>query len=271
MCAGRLRPTADNDSSRTPAPEAAEPPPTLAELVRATPDARLAALVDGHGVEEGARIYLEELRWPEGPRCLRCASERTGWLEVRRKHYCRVCGYQFRVTVGTVFHDSHVSLPRWLVAVQLMIDSERGHPATKLWAAIGGSYKTAWFVNHRIRAAMSETLLDLGMPVAFASATGQPSAPADAYGLWKSGGEAVRRWRLLRKLVAGIYHCPSPEHLGAYWNEARWRAANVDNADVFRETVRALLETGPLPYRQLTDRGRSAAVGMPAAAAAAPA
>lgn len=253
---------ADPDSSPTRSPEAHA---ALAGLVRGVPDERLAALVEAHGVDEGARTYVEELRWPEGPRCLRCSSERTGWLEGRRKHYCRDCGYQFRVTVGTVFHDSHVSLPRWLVAVQLMIDSERGHPATKLWAAIGGSYKTAWFVNHRIRAATSRTLLDLGMPVAFAASAGQPEVGVDTSGLWKSGGEAVRRWRLLRKLVAGIYHCPSPEHLTAYWNEARWRAANSDNADVFRETVRALLEAGPLPYSELTGHGRSAAVSSLAA------
>jgi transposase-like protein len=250
---------ADNKRSRTPSPEPAEVSAALEEFVRASPDERLAELVEARGVEEGARAYVEEVRWPGGPRCLRCSSERTGWLDVRRKHYCRDCGYQFRVTVGTVFHDSHVSLPRWLVAIQLMIESERGHPATKLWAAIGGSYKTAWFVNHRIRAAMSETLIDLGIPVAFAADAEQPDQWADSSGLWKTGGEVVKRWRVLRKLVAGTYHCPSPEHLTAYWNEARWRAANADNSDAFRETVHALLDTRPLPYRELTARGRRGA------------
>jgi transposase-like protein len=228
---------------------------SLTEVLLSVADPRLRSHVGSLGLDEGARVYVEELRWPHGANCPRCASDRPGWLDVRRKYYCRDCGYQFRVTAGTVFHDSHVSLARWLVAVQMMIRSERGHPATQLWTLIGGSYKTAWFVNHRIRAAMSRSLLDLGMPLALAHTlppvrdAGEPTEPGAA-------GEAGHGWALVRRLVAGRYHCPSSEHLGAYWDEARWRAAHADDADVFRETVRALLEAEPLQYRELTDHTR---------------
>jgi transposase-like protein len=221
------------------------------------PDPRLEELVSALGIEEGSRSYVSELRWPNGVTCPRCGSERTGLLEVRRKHYCQGCKYQFRVSAGTIFHDSHVSLARWLVAVQLMLESERGFPATQLQEVIGGSYKTAWFVGHRIRAAMSRSFLDLGMPLALARAIAEAEQLETSEPLLQPGGSAADGWRLVKRLVAGAYHRPSPEYLTAYWNESRWRAASIDSETAFRETIRALLETQPLTYDELISHSRT--------------
>ena len=124
---------------------------TLPEPALPAADPRLRELIEILGVEGGARAYLEELRWPDGVACVRCSSTRVGYLETREKHQCRGCGYQFRVTAGTVLHDSHAQPIKWLLAVQLMLESEDGFPANQLRSLIGGSYKTSWFVEHRIR------------------------------------------------------------------------------------------------------------------------
>jgi transposase-like protein len=232
-------------------------------LLLATPDPRLRRLAKALGPEAGARTYVEELRWPDGVVCPRCAGSRTGWLEARAKHYCRDCGYQFRVTAGTVFHDSHLSLASWLVAIQLILESDRGFPATRLSQVLGGSYKSAWFLGHRIRSAMSHSLVEAGVPVALARED-EDADGAGSPGVSDGEGTAADGWALVRKLVAGAYRRPSADHLTAYWNEARWRAANIDDEHVFRRTVVALLDADPLQYRRLVDHGR----GRPLAAAA---
>jgi transposase-like protein len=214
-------------------------------------DARLEALVDRHG-EDGCRVYLEQLRWPGGVRCPRCDSSRTGWLEARRKHNCRDCRYQFRVTARTLLHDSHVPLSTWLVAVSAIVASERGYPATRLQDLIGGSYKTAWFVEHRIRAAMARPG-EIGPIVALRPGGAAwdgiaHDVPADRAAI---GAGAPPGWTVLRRTIAGPYRNPSTKYLSAYWNEARWRAAHGRDAAAFRDTVTALLRHPPLPYGRL--------------------
>ncbi len=222
------------------------------------PDPRLRGLIATLGLEEGARAYVEELRWPDGVRCPRCDSDRVGWIQTREKHECRFCRYQFRFSSGTIFHDSHLALPRWLLAVQLILESEAGFPANQLHAIIGGSYKTSWFVGHRIRAAMSGSLVELGMPKALSAAVDQavlneqpaetPTQPAH------QDADAAADARAHAKTLIAAYHRPSPEHLTAYRNEARWRTENIDNEHAYRETIRALLTTQPLPWHTLIQR-----------------
>ena len=123
-------------------------------------DTQLDELIADQGVEAGARAYLEHLRWPDGVVCPRCDCRRVGFIETREKHQCSECAYQFRPTAGTVLHDSHISIAKWLLAVALMLESDRGYPANRLRGVLGGSYKSAWFVEHRIRAAMANALLE---------------------------------------------------------------------------------------------------------------
>jgi transposase-like protein len=109
--------------------------------------------------EDQAREYFEKLRWPNGICCLHCGSinvykvggksHRAGLIE------CRECREQFTVTVDTIMEDSHLSLSKWAKAFHLMCSSKKGISALQLQRQLGlGSYRTAWFMAHRIREAM---------------------------------------------------------------------------------------------------------------------
>jgi len=207
-------------------------------------------LIDRHGVD-GCRLYLEQLRWPAGVLCPRCESSDVHWLERRRRHNCRQCRYQFRVTAGTVFHDSHLSLRKWFVAVQLMLDSERGTSALQLSELLGGSYKSAWFLEHRIRSAMARTA-QFGDLVAYAGAVPPHGEPAGRPIARDGGQQALRSWPILKSLIAGAHRNVGVKYLSAYWNEVHWRDSNRTNPNAFRDTVLALLEHPWLPYDELT-------------------
>lgn len=113
--------------------------------------------MDAYGSEDRCREILEELRWPAGPRCPRCDGKKLSRVSTREQFYCETasCGYQFSVTAGTIFHDSHLPLRKWFVAVYLMTESRKGISANQIKRMLGiGSYRTAWYLCHRIRAAM---------------------------------------------------------------------------------------------------------------------
>ena len=106
-------------------------------------------------IEARCRRYLQALRWPGGVECPRCdENDRLLWLESREKWHCYSCRYQFSVTAGTLFHNSHLPLWKWFSSVQLMTESTQGISASQLRQILGGSYKTFWFTTHRIRVAM---------------------------------------------------------------------------------------------------------------------
>ncbi len=106
-----------------------------------------------------ARAYLEMLRWPNGPVCPHCgvvgehyalkgASHRPGLMK------CADCRKQFSVTVGTVFERSKIPLNKWLMAVHLMCASKKAISSYQIHRMLGVTYKSAWFMTHRIREAM---------------------------------------------------------------------------------------------------------------------
>lgn len=109
-----------------------------------------------------ARQHLEATRWPKGPVCPHCdvVNEATlvggGDKKARPGCYqCNACREQFTVTVGTVFEASKVPLNKWMLATYLMSSSKKGISAHQLHRTLGVTYKTAWFMAHRIRGAMS--------------------------------------------------------------------------------------------------------------------
>jgi transposase-like protein len=102
------------------------------------------------------RQALEELRWPNGVTCLRCGSSSISRIRTRRQYDCNQCRYRFSVTTGTVFNDSHLALPKWFIAVFLMCESKKGVSANQIRRTLGVAQKTAWYLCHRIRKAMSE-------------------------------------------------------------------------------------------------------------------
>ncbi len=109
--------------------------------------------------EEAARAHLEALRWPSGAFCPHCGdTENVTRLEGEAHrpglHQCNGCREQFSVTVGTLFERSHLPLHKWLLAFHLMAASKKGVSAHQLHRMLGITYKTAWFMGHRIREAM---------------------------------------------------------------------------------------------------------------------
>ena len=108
-----------------------------------------------------AAEYLESIRWPDGPVCPHCAdTERSKRINVkgskRRLWKCYACRKQFTVMVGTIFESSHVPLNKWLAAFYLLCSSKKGMSAHQLHRMLGVTYKTAWFIFHRVREAMKD-------------------------------------------------------------------------------------------------------------------
>jgi transposase-like protein len=117
-------------------------------------DMNLPKLVERFGSEDKCHAYLEELRWPDGVECPRCESKKISRIASRRQFDCDGCRYQFSVRVGTLFHDSKLPLWKWFLATYLMIESKKGMSANQLKRTLVVSYKTAWYLCHRIRSAM---------------------------------------------------------------------------------------------------------------------
>jgi transposase-like protein len=127
------------------------------------------------GTPEACNDFLESMRWPEGVTCLACESKRvskytkqagtrkrtnaiTGETQLkpvpaRILYVCLECGKQFSVTEGTIFNDTHLDLEKWFLAVALMVNAKKGLSALQMKRDLKVAYKTAWYLNHRIRKA----------------------------------------------------------------------------------------------------------------------
>ncbi len=109
---------------------------------------------------EMARQYLETQRWPDGPVCPHCGSKHEA-TKLQGKstrpgvYKCKGCEKPYSVTVGTVFESSKIPLSKWLLATYLMSASKKGMSAKQIERMLGVTYKTAWFMMHRIREAMT--------------------------------------------------------------------------------------------------------------------
>jgi len=119
--------------------------------------------------EEAARKHFEALRWPDGPLCPHCgsidnATELKGKSTRAGVYKCKGCEKPFTATIGTAYERSHIPLHKWLLATHLLCASKKGISAHQLWRMLGfGSYRTAWFMAHRIREGMREELPEGGL------------------------------------------------------------------------------------------------------------
>lgn len=110
---------------------------------------------------DAARAHLESLQWADGRSCPHCGTVDNS-VELKGKstrpgvYKCRDCRKPFSVTVGTLFERSHVPLNKWLLAVHLLCSSKKGISSHQLMRSLGVTYKTAWFMSHRIREAMRD-------------------------------------------------------------------------------------------------------------------
>ncbi len=104
------------------------------------------------------RAHVEALRWPNGPICPRCGSVNLATQSGHdpRIWRCRACRHEFRVTDGTPMEGSHLPLNTWFLAIYLIATSSKGISAMKLKDMLGLSYKTAWFLGHRVRAMLAD-------------------------------------------------------------------------------------------------------------------
>jgi transposase-like protein len=117
--------------------------------------------------ETKAREWLEARLWPEGPICPKCGVVDQATLLKGKSHrpglyQCNACREPFTVTVGTLYERSHVPLNKWLGATYLMMASKKGMSALQISRMIGVTYKTAWFLCHRIRESLRDNTGPLG-------------------------------------------------------------------------------------------------------------
>jgi transposase-like protein len=126
----------------------------------------LADLVKQFSAEESAISFLEKTLWPDGPICPHCGfvgeafrlqSKPTSKNKMRLGVWkCSGCRKQFTVKVGTIFEDSHIPLHKWLLVIHLLCASKKGMSSHQIHRQIGVTYKSAWFMTHRIRHAMKQ-------------------------------------------------------------------------------------------------------------------
>lgn len=132
----------------------------------------LVRLAQEYSDEDKARALWESLRWPDGPVCPHCLADRSECKDVykltpkatskapaRKGLYCcAACRKQFSVTVGTVFEGSHLPISKWLMAMFILCSSKKSISANQLHRMLDITYKSAWFMAHRIRYAMGDDL-----------------------------------------------------------------------------------------------------------------
>lgn len=128
----------------------------MVKATKAKAEMDLMTLFEKFGNDEKCRMYLERLRWPEGVRCVRCQSDKISQIYKRNQFHCDPCKYQFSATAGTIFHDSHLPLMKWFAAIYLLSESKKGMSANQLKRTLKVAYKTAWYLCHRIRAAVKD-------------------------------------------------------------------------------------------------------------------
>ncbi len=177
--------------------------------------------------ETAARAHLEAIRWPDGPFCPHCGSYKATRLEGSKHRAGLVqcnepeCRQQYTVTVGTVFERSKVPLFKWLLCNHLLVSSKKGISAHQIHRMLGVTYKTAWFMCHRLRTAMDQPSGPMG---------GSPDKIIEADETWVGGSTSNR----LNKKTA-------PKKIMFTLVERDGHARSFHIANVHAATVRPLL------------------------------
>ena len=159
--------------------------------------------------EEAARIHIEKVRWPNGPICPYCGvvdgkvkalggeSMGPGW------YHCGDCRKLFTVRVGSVMERSHIQLHKWLLAMRLYTSSKKGFSAHQLHRTLGITYRSAWFLAHRIREAMrDDSPSPLGGKDKVVEADETFIGPPDAIFVTGKGWQRIRGTQTKRKVIA---------------------------------------------------------------------
>lgn len=213
----------------------------------------LAKLAEAYADNESARALLEAIRWPNGPICPHCqaakpyiiTSKKISRRPARKGLYkCRnkECHKQFSVTVGTIFQDSKIPLGKWMMAFFIIGSSKKGISAHQLHRMLGVTYKTSWFMCHRIRHAMTIAPTEklsgtVEMDAAFIG--GKPTKELRARGKWSSKIPVValveRNGDVRPKVVASVTHKNLRQFVTD--NIAGGSIVNTDGAGMFNTLI----------------------------------
>jgi hypothetical protein len=125
---------------------------------------KLIEVTKAFASDEQCLAYLEASRWPDGVRCTVCGAKEVSKITRKTKsknkraqvYQCleKTCNSQFSATNGTIFHDSHLPLNKWFMAITLLVDAKKSMSALQLSRHLACNYRTAWYLAHRIREAM---------------------------------------------------------------------------------------------------------------------
>ncbi len=121
----------------------------------------ISELAKTNDFEEDCILFLVRLRWPKVLACIRCGGQRTFEFErqgkrgnIRHLYECLDCRYQFSPTTGTIFHNSHLPLTKWFLAIQRICSANKEVAAKQLQRELRVTYETAWNMVRRIRTTM---------------------------------------------------------------------------------------------------------------------
>ncbi|MDD5263560.1 MAG: IS1595 family transposase [Candidatus Bipolaricaulis sp.] len=155
---------------------------------------KITSLVEARkqfATQEQCERHLRDMRWPDGVTCPRCGSKAVTYMESRHQWQCE-CRYQFSVTSATVFHKTHIDLPRWLMAVWLVCHSPKGISSAQLQRELGVTYKTAWYMTTRIRRAIKNANFGVKLDgILEADTTMVPAAQGKKKPTWGNAGHDV--------------------------------------------------------------------------------
>jgi transposase-like protein len=188
--------------------------------------------------EDQALDHLIKSRWPEGVRCLACGHVKVYGIATKGKtkkpcrlFECAECGLHFSATTGTLFHDSHLPLQKWFMAMALMCEAKKGMSALQISRHIGVAYKTAWYLCHRIRKAMEELN---------AQPLGGQGQVVEIDETWLGGSKRHRPRKTAKEKIDRKVRV-----LGMVERGGRVRLQRVENAKV--ETLRPLINANLSP------------------------
>lgn len=105
--------------------------------------------------QESCLEHLDQIRWNGNPRCPYCESENQTPLKDEHRYHCNNCNTSFSVTVGTIFHHTHLPLQKWFLAVTLMLNAKKGLSARQLARDLEVNKNTAWRITMKVREAMA--------------------------------------------------------------------------------------------------------------------
>ncbi|MDA9818053.1 IS1595 family transposase [Flavobacteriaceae bacterium] len=112
-------------------------------------------LINKFSTQEKCIKHLEKARWGDKVKCVYCGSDNTNSLPKELRHHCNGCRKSFSVTVGTIFHRTHIELQKWFLVMSLMLNARKGLSAYQIARDLGMRRPTVWSMMHRIRKAMA--------------------------------------------------------------------------------------------------------------------